>query len=54
MARWIHPRRRREQQDLLKPAHAERGSGEEEYASEEEDAREVAPSGLTRVKTDKI
>jgi hypothetical protein len=54
MARWIHRRRRREQQDLLEFPHAERGSGEEEYASKEEDAREVAPSGLTRAKTDKI
>jgi hypothetical protein len=33
---------------------ADRDSGEEEYAADEELAREVAPSGMTRVKTDNI
>jgi hypothetical protein len=31
-----------------------RDSGEVEYESEEEEAREISPSGMTRVKTDGI
>jgi hypothetical protein len=54
MVRWILRHHRHEHQDPSKPPQAERDSGEEEYQSNEEDAREVAPSGLTRVKTDKI
>ena len=55
MFKWIRSRRRRREPDL-KPESAEdkQDSGEEEYASHEEDDREVAPSGLTRVKTDDI
>lgn len=54
MSNWIRSRRRKEQEAVLAPNDTERDSGEEEYASHEEDAREVAPSGLTRVKTYKI
>jgi hypothetical protein len=36
------------------PNEADRDSGEEEYAADEGLAREVAPSGMTRVKTDNI
>jgi hypothetical protein len=32
----------------------ERDLGEEEYKSREEDEREVAPSGMTRIKADEI
>jgi hypothetical protein len=55
MFKWIHLRRRRREQDLVpEPQRVERDSGEEEYESREEDEREVGPSGMTRVKTDKI
>ena len=54
MSNWMRLRRRKKQEPVLAPNHTERDSGEEEYASNEEDAREVAPSGLTRVKTYKI
>jgi hypothetical protein len=55
MFKWIRLRRPRRERDL-EPESAEdkQDSGEEEYASHEEDDREVAPSGLTRVKTDDI
>jgi hypothetical protein len=55
MFKWIRSRRPRREPDL-RPESAEdkRDSGEEEYASHEEDDREVAPDGQTRVKTDHI
>jgi hypothetical protein len=55
MFNWIRSRRRRPDPDR-KPESAEdkRDSGEEEYASAEEDDREVSPDGQTRVKTDDI
>jgi hypothetical protein len=55
MFKWIRSRRHSRDRDL-RPESAEdkRGSGEEEYASHEEDDREVAPGGQTRVKTDDI
>jgi hypothetical protein len=55
MFKWIRSRRPRGERDF-EPESAEdkQDSGEEEYASHEEDDREVAPSGLTRVKTDDI
>lgn len=55
MFKWIRSRRPNRDRDL-KPESAEdkRDSGEEEYASQEEDDREVAPDGETRVKTDDI
>jgi hypothetical protein len=53
--KWIHSRRRKRQQDLVpEPEGVERDSGEEEYESQEEDEREVGPSGMTRAKTDNI
>jgi hypothetical protein len=55
MFKWIRSRLPRRERDL-RPESAEdkRDSGEEEYASDEEEDREVAPSGQTRVKTDDI
>jgi hypothetical protein len=55
MFKWIRSRRLSRDRDL-RPESAEdkRDSGEEEYASHEEDDREVAPDGQTRVKTDDI
>jgi hypothetical protein len=53
--KWIRSRRPRREHDLgPESAENKEDSGEEEYASHEEDDREVAPSGLTRVKTDDI
>lgn len=53
--RWLESLRRRRQADSsAEPRNTDRDSGEEEYLSSEEDNREVAPSGMTRVKTDKI
>jgi hypothetical protein len=54
MFKWLQSRRRRKMDLVSVPRKAERDSGEEEYESSEEDAREVAPSGMTRVKTNKI
>jgi hypothetical protein len=55
MFKWIRARRSRPEPDPTPEAdEVERDSGEEEYASQAEDDREVAPSGLTRVKTDDI
>jgi hypothetical protein len=45
---------RRAEDSVPDPNDADRDSGEEEYAADEELAREVAPSGMTRVKTDNI
>ena len=55
MFKWIRSRLPRRERDL-RPESAEdqRDSGEEEYASHEDDDREVAPDGQTRVKTDNI
>jgi hypothetical protein len=55
MFKWIRSRRPRRERDLTpESAEDKQDSGEEEYASHEEDDREVAPSGQTRVKTDDI
>ena len=55
MLKWIESLRRRRKLDLVPdPNEAERDSGEEEYESREEDAREISPDGMTRTKTDKI
>ena len=54
MFKWLQSRRRRKMDSVSVPREVERDSGEEEHESSEEDSREVAPSGLTRVKTDKI
>ena len=55
MFKWIRSRRASRDRDV-RPESAEdkRDSGEEEYASQEEEAREVAPDGETRVKTEDI
>ena len=56
MFKWLQSRRSRRQQDdsVPEPQQVERDSGEEEYESQEEDQREVGPSGMTRAKTDNI
>jgi hypothetical protein len=55
MFKWMQMRRpRRKLESVAEPPEAERDSGDEEYESHEEDAREAAPSGMTRVKTDKL
>jgi hypothetical protein len=55
MFKWIRSRSPRRERDLVpESAEDKQDSGEEEYASHEEDDREIAPSGLNRVKTDGI
>ena len=55
MFKWMQSRRGRDKQESVPHRQeAERDSGEEEYESEEEVDREIAPSAMTRVKTDKI
>jgi hypothetical protein len=55
MFNWIRSLRPRRERDFgPESAEDKQDSGEEEYASHEEDDREAAPSGLTRVKTDDI
>jgi hypothetical protein len=55
MFKWLQSRRRRPQPELVaEPREDERDSGEEELESHEEEEREAAPSGVTRMKTDNI
>ena len=55
MFKWIRSRRPSRDRDLSpESAEDKRDSGEEEYDSREEDDREAAPDGQTRVKTDHI
>ena len=55
MFSWLRSRRRqREPESRPESSETDRDSGEEEYESHEEEIREAAPSGLTRVKTDDI
>jgi len=55
MFKWIRSRRTRHDRDLSpESAEDKRDSGEEEYASQQEEDREAAPDGQTRVKTDDI
>ena len=55
MFKWLQSRRRRPQPDLVaEPREDDRDSGEEEHESHDEEDREVAPSGVTRMKTDDI
>jgi hypothetical protein len=55
MFKWIRSRRPGRDRDVTpESAEDKRDSGEEEYASEEEDDREVAPDGQTRVKTEDL
>ena len=55
MFKWIRSRRSSRDPDV-RPESAEdkRDSGEDEYASQKEEDREVAPGGETRVKTEDI
>ena len=43
-----------EQDVVPDPKEAERDTGEEERESQEEDAREASPNGMTRMKTERI
>jgi hypothetical protein len=55
MFKWMHLRPRRRKLDSVpEPSEVERDSGEEEYESHQEAEAEVAPSGMTRVKTDNV
>jgi hypothetical protein len=55
MFKWLQRRRGQQQQDVAAERHqADRDSGEEEYQSEEELEEEIAPSGMTRAKTDNV
>ena len=55
MFKWLRSLRPRREPDFgPESAELERDSGEEEYASREEDESEVAPSDLPRMKTDEI
>ena len=53
MFKWMRLRR---VQPLLdsEARDSDRDSGEDAYESEKEEQREIAPSGMTRVKTDDI
>jgi hypothetical protein len=54
MFKWLRGRGAKEQASVSDKEQTERDSGEEEYQSEEEFEEEVAPSGVTRAKTDNI
>jgi hypothetical protein len=55
MFQWLRTRRGKQPQAVpAETEQADRDSGEEEYESEEELEDEVAPSGMTRLKTDDI
>jgi hypothetical protein len=55
MFKWMRLRRDRRRLDSVPdPNDVERDSGEEELESEEEEAREAAPDGMTRTKSDNI
>jgi len=55
MFKWLQTRRGTRKQDFVADAQdADRDSGEEDRESEEELEEEIAPSGLTRAKTDNI
>jgi hypothetical protein len=55
MFKWIRLRRRRRPSEVVpEPGDADRDSGEDEYESQEEEARESSPSGMPRANTDEI
>jgi hypothetical protein len=57
MFKWMRFRRHREpesMESMPKSSETDRDSGEEEYEAHEEDAEEVSPGGMTRIKTDDI
>lgn len=51
--RW-HRRPRPETPSAGEPHEEERDTGEEEYEAQEEEVREAAPDGMTRIKSDNI
>ena len=54
MFKWLRSRRRDTPESVSDPVEADRDAGEEEFESHEELEDEVAPSGMTRVKTDEL
>jgi hypothetical protein len=55
MFKWIRSRRaNRDRNPEPESAEDKRDSGEEEYASQQEEDREAAPDGQPRVKTDEL
>lgn len=55
MFKWMQTlRRRREVGSAREPREEDRDTGDEEYEAHEEEARESAPDGMPRVKTDKL
>jgi hypothetical protein len=55
MFKWLRTRRGQPPEHVAaETEQRDRDSGEEEYESEEELEEEVAPSGMTRLKTDDI
>jgi hypothetical protein len=55
MFKWITLRRSRRPSEVVpEPRDQDRDSGEDEYESRDEDARESSPSGMPRANTDEI
>jgi hypothetical protein len=55
MFKWIILRHRRRPSEVVpEPRDQDRDSGEDEYESREEEARESSPSGMPRANTDEI
>ena len=54
MFKWLQRRRGTKQDPVDDARDTDRDSGEEEYESEEEREEEIAPSGMTRAKTDNL
>jgi hypothetical protein len=55
MFKWIMRRARRRPSEVVpEPREADRDSGEDEYESQEEAARESSPSGMPRTNTEEI
>jgi hypothetical protein len=53
--KWLQSRwSQRGSESMPESTETDRDSGEEEYESHEEESREAAPSGLTRLKTDDL
>ena len=52
--KWLQRRRGTKQDPVNEARDNDRDSGEEEYESEEEREEEIAPSGMTRAKTDNL
>jgi hypothetical protein len=58
MFKWMRSRRRHggseSMESMPKSSETDRDSGEEEYESHEDEAEEVSPDGMTRMKTEDI